>query len=247
VVYLRDRGVIQALQTGPEGLSDVEARRRLNEFGFNELREGKGASPLQIFLSQFKDIFVIMLLIAISISFLIGENMNALTIAIIVGLNAVVGFVQEFRSEKALEAMKKLTAPQARVMRGGKDKAIPAKEVVPGDIIILETGDRVPADSRVIEGVELRTNEALLTGESTPVKKVTTALNAETSVADKKNMIFMATHTVYGRGKAVVTTTGMGTEFGKIATMVQAIETEQTPLKLRLDRFAKRLGILVGL
>jgi Ca2+-transporting ATPase len=188
-----------------------------------------------------------MLLIAISISFLIGENMNALTIAIIVCLNAVVGFVQEFRSEKALEAMKKLTAPQARVMRGGKDKAIPAKEVVPGDIIILETGDRVPADSRVIEGVELRTNEALLTGESTPVKKVTTALDAETSVADKRNMIFMATHTVYGRGKAVVTTTGMGTEFGKIATMVQAIETEQTPLKLRLDRFAKRLGILVAI
>ena len=195
--------VLQALQSSEPGLSGIEAKRRLDEFGFNELTERKGATALQIFLRQFKDIFVIMLLVAIFASILAGENMNAGTISVIVVLNAVVGSVQEFRSEKALKAMKKMMAPQARVMRDGREKMIPAREVVPGDVLILEAGDRVPVDGRVIEEVDLRTNEAVLTGESTPVKKDMIVHDVETSVADRRNIVLMATHVVYGRGGIV--------------------------------------------
>jgi len=237
--------VIETLKSSRRGLRREEAKRRLDEFGFNELRERKGVTVLQIFLRQFKDAFVIMLLIAVSVSVLAGENMDALTISVIVVLNAVVGFVQEFRSEKALKAMKKMMAPQARVMRSGRETMIPAREVVPGDVILLEVGDRIPIDGRVIEGVDLRTKEAVLTGESTPVKKEMIVLEVETFVADRRNMVFMATHVVYGRGRVVVTATGMKTEFGKIAEMVQTVEEEKSPLKLKVGRFAKKLGILV--
>lgn len=235
----------RALESSLQGLSEEEAKRRLEEFGFNELMEGKSAVALRIFLRQFKDVFVIMLLIAVSLSVLAGKGIDALAISAIVVLNSVVGFVQEYRSEKAMEAMKNLTAPKARVMRDGGERVIPAREVVPGDLIILESGDRIPADARLIETVDLNTDESVLTGESVPEEKNTVAVNVHTPIADRENMVFMATHVVYGRGKAVVTSTGMNTEFGKIAEMVQAIEEEETPLKLRLRRFAKKLGILV--
>lgn len=237
--------VIQAQKSTGQGLSEEEAKRRLEEFGFNELREVKRAVALRIFLRQFKDVFVIMLLMAVSLSVLAGKGVDALTISAIVVLNSVVGFVQEYRSEKAMEAMKKLTAPKTRVMRDGGERVISSREVVPGDLIILESGDRVPADARLIETVDLKTGEAVLTGESVPEEKNTVAINVNTPIADRENIVFMATHVVYGRGKAVVTSTGMNTEFGKIAEMVQAIKEEETPLKLRLRRFAKKLGILV--
>ncbi len=237
--------VLRTLKTSQEGLSSEEAERRLREFGYNELVERERVTLLEIFLNQFKDIFVIMLLIATAISFLIGEIVDASTIAVIVVLNAVVGFVQEYRSEKAMEAMKKLTAPKARVVRDGEEKIIPAREVVPGDVAILEEGDRIPADGRLIEVVELKTDEAVLTGESTPVGKTTEVVDEKSPVADRKNSMFMATHIIYGRGKAVITSTGMQTEFGKIAEMVQAVEEEETPLKQKLERFAKKLGILI--
>jgi Ca2+-transporting ATPase len=233
------------LKASEKGLSAEEAERRLQEFGPNELVERKRVSALQIFLGQFKDIFVIMLLIAIVISFGIGDVLEAYTIVAIVVLNAAVGFVQEFRSEKAMEAMKKLTAPKARVLRDGKEMLIPAKEVVPGDIVLLESGDRIPADSRLLEVVDLKTDEAVLTGESTPVGKEIGVVDAKTPVADRENSVFMATHIIYGRGKAVVTSTGMSTEFGKIAEMVQAVEEEETPLKQKLGGFAKKLGIII--
>jgi len=233
------------LKTGPGGLSREEAERRLKEFGFNELREIRRVTALRIFLGQFKDIFVIMLLAAILISVLVGEMVDALTISAIVVLNAVVGFVQEYRSEKAMEAMKKLTAPKARIIRDGKETLIPAREVVPGDAAILEAGDRIPADGRLLEAIDLKTDEAVLTGESTPVEKKAIVVKAETPVGDRKNMVFMATHTTYGRGKAVITSTGMSTEFGKIAEMVQTIEEEEPPLKLKLRQFAKKLGIII--
>jgi len=251
--------VLRALQSTLKGLSDDEAQLRLRRFGYNELKKRKRVSSLQIFLSQFKNIFVILLLIAIIISIAIGwyeaqateahlaieTFVDAIAIAMIVALNAVVGFVQEYRSEKAMEAMEKLTAPRARVLRDGKDIMIPAKEVAPGDILILETGDRVAADGRLLEAVDLSVDEAILTGESTPVSKNTSVLAAETSVADRRNMVFMGTHLTYGRGKAVVASTGMNTQFGKIAEMVQVVEREEIPLKLKLDRFAKKLGIIV--
>ncbi|UCG37174.1 MAG: HAD-IC family P-type ATPase, partial [Candidatus Bathyarchaeota archaeon] len=236
---------MQTLKTSSEGLSTEETQRRLEKFGYNELVERKRVTLLDILVNQFKDIFVIMLLSATVISFLIGEIADALTIAVIVTLNAVVGFIQEYRSEKAMEAMKKLTAPKARVLRDGKEMIIPAKEIVPGDIAILEEGDRIPADGRLTEVVELKTDEAVLTGESTPVGKTTEPVIEKAPVADRKNSVFMATHIIYGRGKAVITSTGMQTEFGKIAEMVQAVEEEDTPLKQKLERFAKKLGILI--
>ena len=247
--------VLEALETSRSGLSSEEAEKRLAEYGPNKLVERGGVSPLAIFLGQFKDIFVLMLLAAIVISLLVALNESAsptledyadtITIGVIVALNAVVGFVQEYRSEKAIEAMRRLTAPKASVIRGGKEAVISAEEIVPGDVLLLETGDRVAADARLLEVVDLSTEEAVLTGESTSVEKRIDAVSESTAVSDRKNMVFMATHISYGRGKAVVTSTGMGTEFGKIAEMVQAIEEEETPLKAKLESFAKRLGILV--
>lgn len=248
------------LQSNPKGLSEEEIQLRLGKFGYNELRKRKRTSLLQIFLAQFKNIFVIMLLVAIAVSVVIGWSeaqaaaephtvietyVDAIAIGAIVILNAIVGFIQEYRSEKAMEAMEKLTAPRTRALRDGKDVVIPAREVVPGDILILETGDRIAADGRILETVDLSIDEAILTGESTPVSKNTNVLAADIPVADRKNMAFMGTHVTYGRGRAVVTSTGMNTQFGKIAEMVQVVEKEEIPLKLKLDRFAKRLGVVI--
>jgi Ca2+-transporting ATPase len=244
--------LLESLKATEEGLSTEESERRLQEFGPNELVEKKKVSPLQIFLGQFKDIFVIMLIIAMIISIVIAvtrtegeEYVDAATIGAIVVLNAVVGFVQEYRSEKAMEAMKKLTAPKARVLRNGKEELIPSREVVPGDIVLLEAGDRVPADARLLEVVDVKTDEAILTGESTAVDKKDVVLDPKTAVADRKNSVFMATHLTYGRGKAVITSTGMKTEFGKVAEMVQSVEQTETPLKQKLTSFAKKLGIII--
>jgi len=235
--------VFRKLESNPDGLTSEEARRRLEQFGFNELVERRGISILEIFLSQFKDIFVIMLLIAILVSFIVGELGDAVTILAIVILNSVVGFVQNYRSEKALEAMKKLAAPKARLLRNGIETIIPAREVVPGDILLLEAGDAIPADARVFENIELKTDEAVLTGESIPVTKKSVVLDRETPLSERVNMVYMSTHVVYGRGKAVVTSTGMRTEFGKIAEMVQEAPREEPPLKIKLERFAKKIAL----
>jgi Ca2+-transporting ATPase len=244
--------LLEALKTSEAGLSSEEAERRLQEFGPNELIERKRTTPIKIFLSQFKDVFVIMLIIAMIISIAIAirssdikEVVDAVTIGAIVALNSVVGFVQEYRSEKAMEAMKKLTAPKARILRDGTEKSIPSRDVVPGDIVLLEAGDRIPADARLLKVVDLKTDEAVLTGESTAVGKLDGVLDEKTPVADRKNSVFMATHITYGRGKAVITSTGMATEFGKVAKLVQAVERVETPLKEKLARFAKKLGIII--
>ncbi|MEM2027547.1 MAG: calcium-translocating P-type ATPase, PMCA-type [Candidatus Bathyarchaeia archaeon] len=252
---MSEEKVLEALKTSRSGLSAEEARKRLLEYGPNKLISKGGVNPIKIFLNQFKDIFVLMLIAAVIISVAMAfakpepptteDYADALTIGAIVILNAVVGFVQEYRSEKAIEAMRRLTAPKATVIRDGHSVIIPAEEVVPGDILVLETGDRVAADARLIEVVELKTNEAVLTGESTPVEKHVGILPENTPVSDRRNMVFMATHVIYGRGKAVVTSTGMRTEFGKIAELVQEMEEEETPLKAKLERFAKKLGVIV--
>jgi len=246
---------IATLETDRSGLSGEEARRRLGQYGPNKLIERGGVSPLRIFLGQFKDIFVLMLLAAIVISLFLTfgkpeartleDYADSATIGVVVALNALVGFVQEYRSEKAIEAMRKMTAPKTRLIRDGKETIIPAVDVVPGDILLLETGDRIAADARLIEVVDLEADEAVLTGESTPVDKAIGTVAENTQVGDRKNMVFMATHIIYGRGKAVVTSTGMGTEFGRIAEMVQAISEKETPLRAKLERFAKKLGMFV--
>jgi len=247
--------VLKALGTDRHGLGSEEARTRLAQYGPNKLAERGGVSPLKIFLGQFKDVFVLMLLAAIAISLFIAfsrpepptleDYADSGTIGVIVALNAVVGFVQEYRSEKAIEAMKKLTAPKARLIRDGKEATVSAEEIVPGDVLLLETGDRVAADACLLEVVDLKTDEAVLTGESTPVEKEVGPVPENTPVGDRKNTVFMATHIIYGRGRAVVTSTGMATEFGKIAEMVQAIEEEETPLKAKLERFGKKVGAIV--
>jgi Ca2+-transporting ATPase len=248
---MEKKELLESLKVTENGLTTEEAERRLNEFGPNELVEKKKVSPLQIFLGQFKDIFVIMLLFAMAVSLIIaltrdaGEFVDAATIGAIIFLNAVVGFVQEYRSEKAMEAMKQLTAPKARVLRDGKEQLIPSREVVPGDVVLLEAGDRIPADARLIEVVDMKTDEAILTGESTAVDKKDIVLGPKTAVADRKNSLFMATHLTYGRGKAIITATGMKTEFGKVAEMVQSVEQTETPLKQKLTKFAKKLGIII--
>lgn len=252
---MSEEEVLDALKTSRNGLSSEEAKRRLSEYGPNKLITKGGVNPLKILLNQFKDIFVLMLIAAVVISIAIAfakpepptieDYADALTIGAIVVLNAVIGFIQEYRSEKAIEAMRKLTAPKASVIRDGRSMVIPAEDVVPGDILLLETGDRVAADARILEAIELRTDEAILTGESTPVEKHTYVLPVNTPTSDRRNMVFMATHVIHGRGKAVVTSTGMRTEFGKIAKLVQEVEEEETPLKIKLGRFAKKLSIIV--
>jgi len=250
--------VLRTLKASEKGLSDEEAKRRLSEYGYNELKEKKRRTALQMFLEGFKDVFILLLIVATILSAIIGyyESIGTqksileiytdpIIIGVIVILVAVAGFIQEYRAEKALEALKKLAAPKARVMRDGKEIIIPAREVVPGDLLLLESGDTVPADARLIEAIELKTDEAVLTGESTPVNKGVITVKAEVPIADRKNMLFMATHTIYGRGKAVVTSTGMGTEFGRIAELVQTAEEEETPLQKKLDRFAKQIAYVV--
>ena len=226
------------------GLTQEEAQKRLNEYGPNELKKEKGTSPIKLFLEQFADILIIILLIATGLSLAIGEVYDAIVIFAIVLACALLGFIEEYRSEKALEALKKMTAPTAIVLRDRKEVKIPTSQIVPGDIILLYTGDKVPADARLIGAINLKVDEAALTGESAPVNKDTNAIPEDTQLNDRLDMIFTGTVIVYGRGKAVVTSTGMNTEFGKIAKMVQMTEEEETPLEKRMAAVGKWIGIL---
>jgi len=239
------------LESSLQGLSSEEASIRLNKYGFNELRKIRRFSALRIFANQFKSVFVLMLIVAALISAVmsmqrgLGELTDSAVIMAIVLINAIIGFFQEYKSEKTLEAMQKLTTPKARVLRDGEVKSIEARLLVPGDVVILEEGDRIPADGRLIEAYELKTNEAVLTGESTPVEKTVEPLAPDAPIHERRNMVFMATYVVSGRGKAIVVTTGMRTEFGKIAEQVQMMEIEEPPLKIKLDKFAKKVAYLV--
>jgi Ca2+-transporting ATPase len=251
--------VTRDLSVTREGLTSQEVQERLKKYGYNELQEKKKRTALHMFLDEFKDIFILLLIAATIFSGIIGyyemvsgkaeEFMEAfadtITIGAIVILVAITGFIQEYRAEKALEALKKLAAPKARVLRDGKEAIIPAKEVVPGDILVLEEGDHIPADARLLDVVELKTDEAVLTGESIPVNKGLGVLKESAPISERQNMVFTATHVVYGRGRAAVVTTGMNTEFGKIAEMVQTAEEEETPLKKKLDRFAGKIAKVV--
>jgi len=234
---------LAALNSSPNGLSQAEATERLAQYGPNELVKKEKISPWVIFLEQFKSVLIIILLIAVVLSAILGEVTDAILIGVIVLFACGLGFVQEYRAERAMEALKKMAAPTASVLRDGEETEITASKLVPGDIIILRTGDRIPADSRLIEAVNLRTEEAPLTGESVPVEKTDQAISGEVSVGDRKNMVFTGTAAVYGRGTAVVATTGMSTEFGKIASMLQEVKTERTPLQINLDRLGKYIGI----
>lgn len=237
--------VLKELNTDAhQGLSDEEVKTRLEKYGYNELKKEEKVSPFTLFINQFKNILIIILLIATVLSALVGEIFDAGLILVIVIFCAILGFIQEYRAERALEALKKMLSPTITVLRNGREEEVSSNELVPGDILLLEAGDKIPADARLIENHSLRCDEAPLTGESTPVGKDTHPLPENIRVSDRKNMVFTGTTVTYGRGKAVVTSTGMLTEFGKIAEEVMAVETEKTPLEKRTDEIGKWLGII---
>jgi Ca2+-transporting ATPase len=238
--------VLQAQQVSPEqGLSWEDARNRQEQVGRNELSEGKSISPIKLFLNQFKDFMVLVLLGATLISGLLGEYLDAITIVVIIVMNSVLGFVQEFRAERSLRALKELSAPHAKVFREGEMHQIPAKDVVPGDVVFLESGDRIPADLRFFETNGVYVEESALTGESVAVSKKTDALSGgEVPLGDQRNLGFMGTMVSRGTAKAIVVRTGMDTEMGKIADLIQNTESMETPLQHRLEQLGKILIIV---
>jgi len=228
--------VISHMRSAPSGLSDAEANLRLEQFGPNTLRRTKKIQPLKIFLRQFSSFIIWVLLGAGSISVLLGELVDSAAIFAIVIINACIGFFQEYRAENALEALKKLTSPQARVRRNGETRVIDSSQIVPGDVIDLEAGDLIPADGRIYASSELSANEASLTGESVPVVKSAEALHEmSTPLADRSNMVFMGSAIAAGSGSIVITASGMETEMGKIAGMIENAPDERTPLQKNLD------------
>jgi Ca2+-transporting ATPase len=231
------------LGSDPNGLDKDEAARRLLSYGPNQLRATEGTGPWQLLIGQFRNVLILTLLFATVLSAFLGHGVEAVAIAVIVFLAVLLGFVQEFRAGKAIEALKQMAAPNARVLRGGVARLIPATSVVPGDIVMVFPGDRIPADGRLIEAVNLRIEEASLTGESQPAEKdAATVLPVDTPLADRKNMVYAGTSAVYGRGRALVTATGMETEFGRIAGMLHTVDTGRTPLQKNLDRVGKSLA-----
>ena len=240
----------QALAANPEaGLDEQEAARRRETYGANELEEGASVSPLTLFLNQFRDFMVLVLVAATLISGLLGEYLDAVTIIAIIVMNAILGFIQEYRAERSLRALKQMSAPTAKVVRGGTVLRIPASAVVPGDVVLLESGDRVPADVRFLSVNRLQVEESALTGESVPVDKTEAAIDdPELPLGDRKNCGYMGTMVTRGSARALVVATGMATEMGKIAGLIQSTEEAETPLQHRLDQLGKILiGIAVAL
>ncbi|MHA1734484.1 MAG: cation-translocating P-type ATPase [Promethearchaeota archaeon] len=241
--------VLELLGTSPKGLSSAEALDRLEKYGRNELEEKKKVSKWRKFLAQFKDFLVIILLFAAVISAAVGEYVDSIVIWAILIANAMLGYIQEARAEAAIEALKEMGAAKAHVERDGKRVDIFAHDLVPGDVIFLETGDRIPADGRIIESTNFRVDESALTGESVAVAKKSKVLKREPgqdiAVNDRKNMVFSSTIVTYGRAKVVVTHTGMNTQIGKIAEMLASQEEGMTPLQKKLDKFGKQLGIII--
>ena len=237
--------VIQYLQTRFEGLTDREANERLAVYGFNKIKAEKRISRAAIFTKQLKEPLIIILLVATTISAFVGELADAVIIIAIVGLSTVVGFIQEFKSEKAIEALKKMTAATCRVIRNNEESIIDVAELVPGDIILISAGDKVPGDAYLIEAHNLEVDQAPLTGESLPVEKTAAILSKDTPLADRKNILYTITTVTYGRGKAVIFSTAMDTELGKVAAAVQAIDVQKTPFELKIRQTAKMLSIIM--
>ena len=237
--------VLEKLGSGLEkGLTSEKAKARVEEYGLNQLEEGKRTTFLQMVIAQLNSFVVILLIVAAAISALLGETIDAIAIVTIVVLNTVMGVVQEGKAQQELAALKKMASPEAQVLRDGHRVSVPARELVPGDIVFLETGNFVPADVRLLEAVNLKIEEAALTGESVPVEKnALSVLDSDASLGDRRNTAFSGTVVTYGRGSGVVVSTGMHTQLGLIAKMLQSVEEEETPLQRRLDELGKTLGI----
>jgi Ca2+-transporting ATPase len=244
------------LNSTKAGLTNAEATERLAKYGPNELQAAAHVSPLAILFEQFKNILIIILLIATLLSIFFGHGVEAIAITVIVLFSVILGFIQEYRAERAIEALRQMAAPTATVLRDREETEIPARDLVPGDVILLHTGNRIPADARLIESINLQAEEAALTGESVAVEKHATSLTRpDLSPGDRKNIVYAGTAATYGRGRAIVVATGMNTEFGKIAQMLQTVEEGKTPLQENLDKLGNNLAraafiivlIIVGL
>lgn len=236
---------LQALHTDREkGLASDEAASRSALYGANELAKGKKTSSVEVFLRQFANTLVAILLVATAISALLGEVVDAIVIFVIVFFVVILGFAQEYGAEGTLNALEKMLRPVCTLMRDGEKKEIAVRDIVPGDIVFLEAGDRVPADVRLIEAINLKVDEAALTGESAPISKITNTLPPASAVADRTNLAFFGTAITYGRGVGVVTATGMRTEFGKIAKEVIGIKRERPPLQKRMNEIGNKIGLI---
>ena len=231
--------VFTDLQTSAAGLTAAEVEERLAKYGPNQLQAKKKESKFLIFLKQFKSPLIYILLVAALISFLVGKTTNAVVIIFVLFSNAVMGFIQESRAQSTMDSLKELSSPKAKVIRSGEEIEIATKDIVPGDVILVESGSKVPADARLIEAVRLQVDEAALTGESQPVYKNTDPIKPEATIGDRLNMLFTGTVIASGRGQAIVVTTGMDTEIGKIADIIHSAPEVKTPFQRRMDAFGK--------
>ncbi|MEK6962783.1 MAG: calcium-translocating P-type ATPase, SERCA-type [Nanoarchaeota archaeon] len=236
---LSEKEVLRELDSSPKGLSKDAVSRRLEEHGLNVLKEAPKKPWWRMLLDEFKDVMVLLLLAALVISLLLGEHTDAVFIFVVVVLNAIIGFIQEYKAEESLQALKRMMSPSAKVVRDGVVQNILAKDLVPGDILILEEGDKIPADARLLEVISLAVDESALTGESVPRVKTVERMLKEAGVADQDNMVFMGTIISRGKGRAIVTATGMTTQFGKIASLTQELKQEISPLQRELDLSGK--------
>jgi len=237
--------ILKELDVEPDyGLTDEEVKNRLKKYGYNEIQVEPKKSPFKIFINQFKNILIIILLIAVFFSAIIGHIIDTIFIVLMVLLCVLLGFIQEYKAEKALEALKRMLSPTITVIRNGEQKEVLSKELVPGDILILEAGDKIPADARLIDSNFLKCDESSLTGESLPVDKNAKALSDKTSPIFIENMVFSGSTVVSGRGKAVVIFTGMNTQFGEIAKKSIEIKEGKTPFEKQADEVGKWLGII---
>ena len=237
--------VLERVESRESGLTDEQVRRSREKCGWNELAEGKKKSVLQIFFEQYKDFLVLILIASAVISGMLGDVESAAVIVIVITINAILGTVQTVKAEQSLQSLKKLSGPEAKVLRDGVAVQLPARELVVGDVILLEAGDMIPADGRLIENASLKVDESALTGESLAVEKSIDIILEEAPLGDRTNMLFSGSFVTYGRGRAVVTNVGMQTEVGKIAGLLKSTSEKQTPLQANLDDFGKKLSILI--
>ena len=237
--------VLDRVESRETGLTSEQAGKSRERCGWNELAEGKKKSIPQIFLEQYKDFLVLILIASAIISGMLGDAESAAVILIVITVNAILGTVQTVKAEQSLQSLKKLAGPQAKVLRDGSTIQLPARELVVGDVILVEAGDMIPADARLIENASLKVDESALTGESLAVEKSLEAILAEAPLGDRTNMLFSGSFVTYGRGKAVVTDIGMQTEVGKIAGLLKSTSEKQTPLQVSLEEFGKKLSVLI--
>jgi Ca2+-transporting ATPase len=236
---------LKSLDSDNRGISESEVELRLTKYGLNELIEKKKTTSLEIFINQFKSVLILILILAAGTSgFILHEYTDMAVILVIVILNSIIGFIQEYRAEQAVEALVKMVSLSCRVVREGEIKEVSASNIVPGDILVIHEGDRIPADGRLIEANSLKIDESPLTGESSSITKKIDKIEGEAPLDQRVNMVYQGTHATFGRGAAVITATGMYTEFGNIAELIQSIEEEDSPLKKKTEKLGRQLGLM---